>query len=60
MAHAVTPNIPLVSDFDVKDLQYLKHSKKIMIVPGQDEYTKVRVPTIDSGASDEELLYFVT
>jgi hypothetical protein len=27
MAHAVTPNIPLVSDFDVKDLQYLNRLK---------------------------------
>jgi hypothetical protein len=27
---------------------------------GDEEYTKVRVPIIDSGASDEELLYFVT
>jgi hypothetical protein len=27
--------------------------------PGQDAYTKVWVPIINSGASDEELLYFV-
>jgi hypothetical protein len=60
MVHTATPIIPLISDFNVKELQYLKHSKKTMIAPGQDEYTKVRVPIIDSGASDEELLYFVT
>jgi hypothetical protein len=45
----------LVCDFDVKELQYIKHSKKTMKVVGQEEYTEVRVPIIDSGASDEEL-----
>jgi hypothetical protein len=39
----------------------LKHSKKTVYGGGDEEYTKVRVPIIDSvGASDEELLYFVT
>jgi hypothetical protein len=59
MVHAVTPIIPLHtgSDFDVKELQYLKHSKKIVHAIGDEEYTEVRVPIIDSGASDEELLY---
>jgi hypothetical protein len=38
----------------------LKHSKKTVIAIGDEEYTEVRVPIIDSGASDEELLYFVT
>jgi hypothetical protein len=60
MVHTVTPIIPLVSEFDVKELQYLKHSKKTVIVIGDEEYTEVWVPIIDSGASDEELLYFVT
>jgi hypothetical protein len=59
MVHTVTPIIPLVSEFDVKELQYLKHSKKAVIAIGDEEYTKVRVPIIDSGVSDEELLYFV-
>jgi hypothetical protein len=59
MVHAVTPIIPLVSEFDVKELRYLKHSKKTVIAIGDEEYTQVRVPIIDSGASDEELLYFV-
>jgi hypothetical protein len=60
MVHAVTPIIPLVSEFDVKELQYLKHSKKTVHAAGDEEYTEVWVPIIDSGASDEELLYFVT
>jgi hypothetical protein len=61
MVHAVTPIIPLVSDFDIKELQYLKHSQKMTIAAaGIKEYTTVWVPIINSGASDEELLYFVT
>jgi hypothetical protein len=59
MVHAVTPIIPLISDFHIKELQYLKHLKKTTIAAGIEEYTKVRVPIIDYGASDEELLYFV-
>ncbi len=56
MVHAVTPIIPLVSEFDVKDLQYLKHSKKMVHAVGDEEYTEVRVPIIDSGASEVEVL----
>jgi hypothetical protein len=59
MVHTVTPIILLVSDFNIKELQYIKHLKKTKIAIGQEEYTKVWVPIIDSGASDEELLYFV-
>jgi hypothetical protein len=61
MVHTmITPIILLVSDFDVKQqLQYLKRSKKMTNADGNEEYTKVWVPIINSGASDEDLLYFV-
>jgi hypothetical protein len=51
MVHPVTPIIPLVSEFDTKELLYLKHSKKTVHAVGDEEYTKVRVPIINSGAS---------
>jgi hypothetical protein len=40
MVHTVTPIIPLISDFNLKELQYIKHLQKTMIVVGQEEYTK--------------------
>jgi hypothetical protein len=59
MVHAATPIILLISDFDIQELQYLKHLKKTTIGAGIEEYTKFWVPFIDSGASNEELLYLV-
>jgi hypothetical protein len=60
MVHTVTPVIRLVSEFDIKELQYLKHLKKMVHAGVNEEYTKVWVPIIDAGASDEGLLYLVT
>jgi predicted alpha/beta hydrolase len=56
MVHAVSPIIMLVSGLDIKELQYIKHSKKAMIAVGQQEYTAVWVPIIDSGASDDSFV----
>jgi hypothetical protein len=37
MVRPVTPIILLISDFDVKELQYLKHLKKMTIAAGIEE-----------------------
>jgi hypothetical protein len=50
--------IPLVSEFDAKDLQYIKHSHKMTNALANKHYTKVQVPTLDS--SDEELFFFLS
>jgi hypothetical protein len=52
--------IPLVSKFEEKDLQYIKHSHKTNDAAENQHYTKVRVPTMDAGASDKELFFFLS
>jgi hypothetical protein len=53
--------IPLISKFDMKDLQYIKHLHKMTDAQATEHYTEVQVPTLDSGgASDEEFFFFLS
>ena len=54
------PIIPLVSEYDPDDVQYIDHTLKVRDAQGREEVSRMKVPIIGNGTNDEAFLTFLT
>ena len=47
------PIIPLVSEYDPDDVQYIEHTLKIRDEDGREEISRMKVPIIGNSSNDE-------
>jgi hypothetical protein len=53
------PIIPLVSEYDTDDVQYIEHTLKIRDNQGREEISRMKVPIIGNNSNDEAFLTFL-
>ena len=53
------PIIPLVSEYDTDDVQYIEHTLKIRDDQGREEISRMKVPIIGNSSNDEAFLTFL-
>ena len=58
-SHHRNPIIPLVSDYDPDDVQYIEHTLKIRDNNGREEISRMKVPIIGNSSNDEAFLTFL-
>lgn len=53
------PIIPIVSEYDPDDVQYIDHTLKLRDNEGREEISRMKVPIIGNGSNDEAFLTFL-